>query len=55
MIKFQFFKLRAVNHNRLLYSSINLTRSHLFCLYVIEKNNWGGGPTERDLREVIGN
>ena len=35
-------------------SSIKLTRSNLFRIQLIEKNNWGG-LMKRDLREMIGN
>ena len=56
MVKFQFSFLQAGNHKIVLYSSIKLTRSNLFCLCFIEKDNWGeGGLTELDLGEVIGN
>ena len=39
-------------------SSIKLTRSNLFRIQVIEKNNWGrgmgegGGLMKKDLREI---
>ena len=36
-------------------SSIRLTRSNLFRIQFIEKNNWGGGLIKIDLREIIGN
>ena len=42
-----------VNHKS--YSSIKLTRSKLFRLHFIEKNNWGDGANGKYLREVIGN
>ena len=35
-------------------NSIKLTRSNLFCIQFIDKNNWGG-LMKRDLREMIGN
>ena len=39
-----------------LYYSIKLTRSNLFRLYFIKRNNGGGGGLmERYLSEVIGN
>ena len=41
-----------VNHNTISYRSIELTRSHLFSLYFVEKNSWGGELMEIGLREV---
>ena len=37
------------------YSSLKLTRSNLFRIQFIKKNNWGGGLMKRDLKEMIGN
>ena len=36
-------------------SSIKLAQSNLFRIQFIQKNNFGGGPMKRDLKEMIGN
>ena len=55
MITLQFSCLHAGKIIKFYYST-KLTRSNLFRLYFIKKNNRaGGGLMERYLREVIGN